>query len=99
MSLRFSPEDVQRLATLARLDLSHEEVTLFATQLSEILAFAAEVQSIATDAITMPETDTATGLLREDKVEPSLHRDEVLAAAPVADRVGGLFTVPRVFPA
>ena len=97
MPSRFSPEDVHRLASLARLDLSEQEVALFAEQLSEILAFAAEVQGVQTGSIDLAGHAGSPRVLREDDAEPSLRREDVLAAAPAADRVAGLFTVPRVF--
>ena len=97
MPSRFSPEDVHRLATLARLDLSEQEVALFAEQLSEILAFAAEVQGIDTGSIDLAGNAGSPVVLREDDVQPSLPREDVLAAAPAPDRGAGLFTVPRVF--
>ena len=96
MPSRFSPEDVQRLATLARLELSQEEIGLFAAQLSEILAFAAEVQAVDTGSIDQLDPAASTPL-RDDRVQASLLREDVLAEAPAADPVAGLFTVPRVF--
>ena len=96
MASRFTPEDVRRLADLARLDLSAEEIALFAHQLSGILAFAAEVQAVPTAPLAAADTPLAAPL-REDAVRPSLPREEVLAAAPHADLETGLFTVPRVF--
>ena len=97
MASRFSPEDVHRLARLARLDVSDQEVALFAEQLSEILAFAAEVQGVQTGSVDLAGNAGLPVALREDNVQPSLTREDVLAAAPAADRVAGLFTVPRVF--
>lgn len=91
----FTPEDVRRLASLARLELSPGEVTSFARQLGEILEFARQVQSAdasAAEAALPPSAAT-----RDDVVEPSLPRDIVLAGAPDADREAGLFKVPRVF--
>jgi aspartyl-tRNA(Asn)/glutamyl-tRNA(Gln) amidotransferase subunit C len=91
----FTPEDVRRLASLARLQLSPEEVTSFARQLGEILEFARQVQSAdasAAEAILPPSP-----AMRDDVVEPSLPRDIVLAGAPDADREAGVFKVPRVF--
>ena len=96
MDRRFTPDDVRRLADLARLDLSAEEVDLFTEQLSGILSFAAEVQAVATTPPSHPDNTDGTAL-REDMLRPSLAREEILAAAPQADLEAGLFTVPRVF--
>jgi aspartyl-tRNA(Asn)/glutamyl-tRNA(Gln) amidotransferase subunit C len=92
----FTPEDVRRLADLARLDLSVEEITLFTAQLSGILSFAAEVQAVPTSPLAPADGQDAPPL-RDDTPRPSLPREDVLAAAPRADHETGLFTVPRVF--
>ncbi len=91
----FTPEDVRRLASLARLQLSPDEVTSFARQLGEILEFARQVQSADASAAEAPLPPSPA--MRDDVVEPSLPRDIVLAGAPDADREAGLFKVPRVF--
>ena len=92
----FSLDDVNRLARLARLSLSSEEVNLFATQLSDILEFARQVQSVDTTGVTLDGADAGTVPLRPDTVTPSLSRDEALAESAGADSKSGLFTVPRV---
>jgi aspartyl-tRNA(Asn)/glutamyl-tRNA(Gln) amidotransferase subunit C len=96
MTDRFSRGDVERVARLARLELSAEEKELFARQLAGILAYAEQIQRVPTEGIepTSHAGDAAT--LRDDEVRPSLPRDEVLAAAPDADLVAGLYKVPRV---
>jgi aspartyl-tRNA(Asn)/glutamyl-tRNA(Gln) amidotransferase subunit C len=96
MTDRFSRGDVERVARLARLELSAEEKDLFARQLAGILAYAEQIQRVPTEGIepTSHAGDAAT--LRDDEVRPSLPRDEVLAAAPDADLVAGLYKVPRV---
>lgn len=96
MTDRFSRGDVERVARLARLELSAEEKDLFARQLAGILAYAEQIQRVPTEGIepTSHAGDAAT--LRDDEVRPSLPRDELLAAAPDADLVAGLYKVPRV---
>ena len=89
--------DVERIATLARLELTPDEVTLFAGQLTAILAYADQVQQVDTSGIEVA-TAAASGDMatRDDVPVPSLDRDLVLAQAPAADRAAGLFKVPRV---
>ena len=96
----FSPDEVRRLARLARLELSDAEVDLFTRQLRDILEFAQQVNAVDTSSIPeatpgplLPSVDA----LRDDAVRPSLDRDTVLQLAPDADREAGLFKVPRVF--
>jgi aspartyl-tRNA(Asn)/glutamyl-tRNA(Gln) amidotransferase subunit C len=97
MPAHFTPDDVDRIAELARLRLSQEERALFAKQLANILAYAEQVQEVDTQGI--PPTSHAFASpesLREDQERPGLNRDEALAAAPDANRDAGLFRVPRV---
>lgn len=89
--------DVARVAALARLELTPDELTLFTTQLSDILAYAEAVQEIDTTGV--PPTSHAGGstpVWREDEVRPSLERERALAAAPGTSPTTGLFKVPKV---
>ena len=101
----FTADDVRRLASLARLELTADEIEAFAQQLGEILDFARQVQE-AEAAAPAAGTDhvqpAGTTLpprppFRADVVDASLARDVVLVAAPDGDAATGLFKVPRVF--
>ena len=97
MSGRFTRDDVERVAQLARMALTEDEKTLFAGQLGVILAYAEQIQAVDTEGV--PPTSharLAAPSLRDDVTQPSLDRDRVLAGAPDADRAAGLFKVPRV---
>ena len=92
-----SKQEVQRIADLARLELSAEELDLFTRQLGDILAYADQVQQI--DTAGVPPTSsvmTRHGADRPDEIRPSLDREEALANAPDAAHDVGLFKVPRV---
>ena len=91
-----SPADVDRIAALARLELTDEERARFATQLSAILAYADQVQQAETSALEADAAAPGDSRMRADTLLPSLDRDAVLAQAPAADRTAGLFKVPRV---
>ena len=87
---------VERIATLAHLELTTEEIDLFARQLGDILTYAEQVQSIDTSNVP-PTASVATGLTdRQDVPQPSLDRDAALSNAPDANLDAGLFKVPRV---
>ena len=43
----FSRADVERIARLARLELTNDEKDLYARQLADILEYAAQVQAVA----------------------------------------------------
>jgi aspartyl-tRNA(Asn)/glutamyl-tRNA(Gln) amidotransferase subunit C len=87
--------DVERIATLARLELTGDETARFAEQLTAILAYADQVQQVDTSAVEMAAGESPAAM-RDDVPAPSLDRDVVLGQAPAADRAAGLFKVPRV---
>jgi aspartyl-tRNA(Asn)/glutamyl-tRNA(Gln) amidotransferase subunit C len=96
MSDTFSRGDVERVARLARLELSADEKDLFARQLAGILAYAEQIQRVPTEGIEPTSHAGDAAMLRDDEVRPSLPREASLAAAPDADAAAGLFKVPRV---
>jgi aspartyl-tRNA(Asn)/glutamyl-tRNA(Gln) amidotransferase subunit C len=87
--------DVSAIAALANLDLTPEELTLFAAQLSDVLGAVNELQQV--DTMGVPPTAsivTRHPVDRPDEVQPCL--DRRLALAPDADVDAGFFKVPRV---
>ncbi len=93
----FTREDVERIARLARLELTEHEKTLLTPQLSSFLAYADEVQQVATAGVPPTSHPLASvGSWRDDVPQPSLDRAEAVAQAPEADVERGLFKVPRV---
>jgi len=87
--------DVAHLAHLARLEVTEDELEVFARQLEVILGAVARVAQVAADDI--PPTSHSvplTNVFRPDVVRAGLARDEVLAAAPAAEN--GRFRVPRM---
>jgi len=100
MAKTLTREDVQRIAALARLELTTGEIALFADQLSAILAYADQVQQVDTSGVgELPDSaifNSAMPQSRDDALVPSLSRDVLLDQAPDANRGAGLFKVPRV---
>jgi aspartyl-tRNA(Asn)/glutamyl-tRNA(Gln) amidotransferase subunit C len=94
-SAGLSRAEVAHLARLARLDVTDDELDLFAGQLDQILGAVARV-SEATTADIPPTSHSVplTNVFRPDVVVPSLDREAVLAGAPAAE--GGRFRVPRM---
>ena len=93
----FTRDDVERLAALARLELNTSEAEVFTRQLTDVLEFVRQIQTVDTSSLdSTPAAVESTGTLREDRVLPSLERSDVLTAAPHADTAAGLFKVPRV---
>jgi len=95
MTERISTSDVQKVAKLARLRLTDDELERFTGQLADVLEHAADLQTLdLTDVEPMAHPVPLTNVLRADEPGPALGRDEVLAAAPSAE--DGLFRVPPV---
>ena len=87
--------EVAHLARLARLELSDDELTLYASQLEVILAAVATVSSVDT-AEVMPTSHPMAleNVARPDVVTPSLGAAAVLAGAPAVENER--FRVPRI---
>ena len=95
MTERISTSDVQKVAKLARLRLTDDELERFTGQLADVLEHAADLQTLdLTDVEPMAHPVPLANVLRADEPGPALGRDEVLAAAPSAEK--GLFRVPPV---
>ena len=95
MSKRISAEEVAHVASLARLQLSPEELELFTEQLGDVLEHAADVEALELDDVEpLAHPVPLVNVLRADDVTPSLDRDEVLSQAPAAE--DGQFRVPRI---
>lgn len=93
--MALTPDDVARLADLARIDLTDAELARLAPQLDVILESVARVQEVATPDV--PPTSHAlplTNVFRDDVVRPSQSVEQALANAPAAE--DGRFRVPRI---
>jgi len=97
MSAPLTRSDVDRIAALARLDLTDAERDRFVQQLGAILEYAGQVLDVDTSAaLAQPASADARQPVREDQQRRSLDRADVLDEAPGANTDAGLFTVPRV---
>jgi aspartyl-tRNA(Asn)/glutamyl-tRNA(Gln) amidotransferase subunit C len=88
-------EEVDHIASLARLQLTHDEKARFREQLSSILDYMAMLRRL--DTSTIEPTATVLPLrtvLRPDVVTPSLPTAELLALAPASE--AQMFRVPPV---
>lgn len=92
---RISPEEVVRIASLARIDLRAEEVDALAGELDRILDYAAAVAAVDTTGVApLAHPLGLTNVVRPDEVGPTLPWEEVAAAAP--DTADDRFVVPRI---
>lgn len=97
MSQSLSRAEVERIAALANLELTENEIETFGRQLAGILTYARQVQSLDTTGVP-PTAHVLAGqpVDRADEPRPSLDRAIALEPAPEAARDAGLFEVPRV---
>jgi len=97
MASRLEQDDVDRVATLARLALTPDEREQFARQLTDVLGYVEQVQQVDTTGI--PATSHplwAESAWRADEPHQSLTTAEAIANAPNANKDAGLFRVPKV---
>ena len=88
-------EQVAHLASLARIDLSPEEIASLTIDLGQIVDSVKKVQGVVTPDI--PATShpmPLTNVFRDDVVVPSLTVEQALSGAP--DRDGDKFRVPPI---
>ena len=87
--------DVEKVALLARLELTEAEVDSFADQLSRILEYVEMLNEVSTDAVEpMAHAVEQANVFREDIACESIPRESALANAPKSD--GQFFLVPRI---
>jgi aspartyl-tRNA(Asn)/glutamyl-tRNA(Gln) amidotransferase subunit C len=92
---RLTRDEVAHVASLARLELTDDELDLFTGQLAKVLDHAADVAALELDDVAMTAHAMAvTNVLRPDEPRPVLDRDEVLAQAPSVE--DHRFRVPRI---
>jgi aspartyl-tRNA(Asn)/glutamyl-tRNA(Gln) amidotransferase subunit C len=104
--VKISREDVLRVAELAHLELSPEEIDTYRGQLDEILTYIDKLKELDVSAVepmaqvlfSGPASDGASGdshpELREDVLRPCEVSDPVLSRAP--DAAKPFFRVPKV---
>ncbi|GAA1398356.1 Asp-tRNA(Asn)/Glu-tRNA(Gln) amidotransferase subunit GatC [Luteococcus peritonei] len=93
--MALTPQDVARLAGLARIDLTDKELTRLAPQLDAVLDAVTSVSQVAGAEIE-PTSHALplTNVFRADEVKPSMSPAQVLSGAPAAE--DGRFRVPRI---
>lgn len=86
---------VRRIATLARIGVSNDEVPGLAKELSAILGFVEQLSELDTEGVKPLTSAVDTKMRwREDAVTDGAYPQDVLANAP--DRDEEYFAVPKV---
>jgi aspartyl-tRNA(Asn)/glutamyl-tRNA(Gln) amidotransferase subunit C len=89
-------EDVQRIAELARLELSADELDMFTRQLGDILTYVEQIRALDTTGVAPTSQVLNRPVDRDDEPQATLSREDLMRNAPDAAPEAGLFKVPRV---
>ena len=97
--MELQPDDLKRLARLARIAVSDQDIPKIGNQLNGILGLIDELQAVDTMGVEplahpLDVIESMSQRLREDRVTESDARDSNMANAPAQE--AGLFLVPKV---
>ncbi|HNR87997.1 MAG TPA: Asp-tRNA(Asn)/Glu-tRNA(Gln) amidotransferase subunit GatC [Spirochaetota bacterium] len=93
--MKIDREQIERVAELARLELTEDERQEFSKQLSDILSYVEKINELDTDAIQPADHIVdLRNVFREDAPGPSLPRAELERMAPRFEK--GHVVVPRI---
>jgi len=93
--MSLSPDEVRKIAHLARLAVTDEQVAAWSGELSSILELVDQMNAVDTAGVTpMAHPQHATQRLRPDVVTETDQRERYQRIAPAVER--GLYLVPRV---
>ncbi len=89
-----SPDDVKKIAHLARLNMDEADIPAHQASLSQILTLVEQMDQVPTNGILpMAHPLDATQRLRQDTVTETNQRDDFQSLAPQA--AAGFYLVPR----
>lgn len=97
--MALTPQDVSRIAHLARLELSDSEATAMLGQLNGFFGIVEQMSAVDTRGVEplytpLSAVQDVTLRLREDRVSESNERERNQLSAPAVE--DGLFLVPKV---
>lgn len=92
---RINEADVRKVATLARLALTDDELATATAELGAMLDHFADIDALELDGVEpMMQPTPLSNVMRDDIVGETLDRDEVLGQAPLAE--DDRFRVPPI---
>ncbi len=95
LAVSLTRQQVEHIATLARLEFDEAEIPDFVDKLGSIVDFVDQLQQADTDSVEpMAHPLDQVQRLRPDEVTKSVDRDEYQKNAPAVD--GGMYLVPKV---
>ena len=93
--MQISKSEVEKVAKLARLEITEAEKEVFSKHLSSILTYIDKLKTLNTEGVEPTATVLEqTNVFREDKARPSLPTEKALANAPESE--DGFFVVPKI---
>jgi aspartyl-tRNA(Asn)/glutamyl-tRNA(Gln) amidotransferase subunit C len=93
--MKITREEVEKVALLARLELTGEEKDIFTGQMDAILAYVDKLNELDTSGV-IPTAHAVPmeNAFRDDEARPSIGVVSALANAP--ERAEGFYRVPKV---
>jgi aspartyl-tRNA(Asn)/glutamyl-tRNA(Gln) amidotransferase subunit C len=93
--MRVDEKEVEKIANLAKITLTDKEKKKYSLQLSEILKYVEQLNEIDTENVQpLSHVQEVTNIFRQDKVIPSLKKEEVFKNVPEVH--GPYYQVPKV---
>ena len=93
--MAITQRDVEKVALLARLELSDDELATMTAQMAQIVGYVDLLGEVDTEGVEpMAHAVEVTNVLADDAVTPSLPREVALANAPHHNQRG--YLVPAV---
>lgn len=93
--IRVDERLVREIASLARLDLSEEEMKMFVSQFRDILNYVSILNEVDTEDVRPAYLSSLNqSVTREDEIEESVPTSEFLSNAPQSK--GDYVVIPRV---
>lgn len=91
--MKITHDEIRHIAQLARIEIPEERFDKLAADMENIVDMVAQLQKVDLTGIE-PDLSADYNVFREDVVEPSLTREQVLANAP--RKAAGCILVPKV---
>jgi aspartyl-tRNA(Asn)/glutamyl-tRNA(Gln) amidotransferase subunit C len=93
--MKIDPENLQKIAHLARLNFDAQEGEKMSADLSQVLDWVEQLQEIDTQNIApLTSMSSEINVFREDQVGQQLTQEQALKNAPKQEN--GFFCVPKV---
>ena len=97
--MQIKESDIEKIAELAHLEITPDEVAMFTPQMTEIVTYVEQLNVLDTSNVEpslggLTPEGKATDTTRADEVVPSLGQNLALSEAP--DAAAGNFRVPKI---